>query len=77
MIDKGFRDMIGQYGVMKGVLYNNVAKYADALNGEAFIPTSKIKEMALAMRLAKTKVKYQCSKRQYKLGLMTMYMVKL
>ena len=55
MIDKGFRDMIGQYGVMKGVLYNNVAKYADALNGEAFIPTSKIKEMALAMRLAKTK----------------------
>ena len=55
MIDKGFRDMIGQYGVMKGVLYNNVAKYADALNGEAFIPTQKLKEMATAMRLAKTK----------------------
>jgi hypothetical protein len=55
MIDKGFRDMIGQYGIMKGVLYNNVAKYADALNGEAFIPTNKIKEMALAMRTAKTK----------------------
>lgn len=55
MIDKGFRDMIGQYGIMKGVLYNNVAKYADALNGEAFIPTAKLKEMALAMRTAKTK----------------------
>ena len=55
MIDKGFRDMIGQYGIMKGVLYNNVGKYADALNGEAFIPTNKIKEMALAMRTAKTK----------------------
>ena len=42
MIDKGFRDMIGQYGIMKGVLYNNVAKYADALNGEAF-PYQQIK----------------------------------
>ena len=54
-MDKGFRKMIGEYGVMKGVLYNNVAKYADALNGEAFIPTQKLKEMATAMRLAKTK----------------------
>ena len=35
-MDKGFRKMISEYGVMKGVLYNNVAKYADALNGEAF-----------------------------------------
>jgi hypothetical protein len=55
LIDDGFRKMISEYGVMKGVLYNNVAKYADALNGESFIPTSKIKEMATAMRLAKTK----------------------
>ena len=55
LIDKGFRKMISEYGVMKGVLYNNVSKYADALNGEAFIPTAKIKEMATAMRLAKTK----------------------
>jgi hypothetical protein len=54
-MDKGFRKMISEYGVMKGVLYNNVAKYADALNGEAFIPTQKLKEMATAMRLAKTK----------------------
>jgi len=55
LIDDGFRKMISEYGVMKGVLYNNVAKYADALNGEAFIPTAKLKEMATAMRLAKTK----------------------
>ena len=55
LIDDGFRKMISEYGVMKGVLYNNVAKYADALNGEAFIPTQKLKEMATAMRLAKTK----------------------
>ena len=55
LIDDGFRKMISEYGVMKGVLYNNVAKYADALNEEAFIPTQKLKEMATAMRLAKTK----------------------
>ena len=53
MMDAGFRKMIGEYGVMKGVLYNNVAKYADSLNGEAFIPTAKLKEMALAMRQAR------------------------
>jgi hypothetical protein len=55
LIDEGFRRMISEYGVMKGTLYNNVAKYADALNGEAFIPTKKLKEMALALRLQKSK----------------------
>ena len=55
LIDEGFRRMVKEYGVMKGTLYNNVAKYADALNGEAFIPTKKLKEMALALRLQKSK----------------------
>jgi DNA-binding ferritin-like protein (Dps family) len=55
LIDKNFRKMISEYGLMKGVLYNNVGKYADALNGEAFIPTSKLKEMAMALRLQKQK----------------------
>ena len=50
LIDKGFRDMVSQYGVMKGTLYNNVKKYAESLNGEAFIPTNKLKVMAAAMR---------------------------
>jgi len=55
LIDKNFRKMISEYGLMKGVLYNNVGKYADALNGESFIPTSKLKEMAMALRLQKQK----------------------
>ena len=55
MIDKNFRKMVSEYGLMKGVLYNNVGKYADALNGKAFIPTAKLKEMALALRISKQK----------------------
>tara|TARA_R110000772_G_scaffold52930_1_gene121177 strand:- start:94 stop:2979 length:2886 start_codon:yes stop_codon:yes gene_type:complete len=50
MVDAGFRKMVSEYGLMKGVLYNNVSKQADKLNGEAFIPTDKIKILAGALR---------------------------
>ena len=50
LIDKGFRKMVSDYGFMKGVLYHNVSKQADKLNGEAFIPTDKIKILAAALR---------------------------
>ena len=50
LIDKGFRKMVSDYGFMKGVLYHNVSKQADKLNGEAFIPTDKVKTLAAALR---------------------------
>ena len=50
LIDKGFRDMVKEYGIMKGVMYHNVAKLADGLNKETFIPTTRIKKLASAIR---------------------------
>ena len=50
LIDKGFRKTVKDFATMKGTLFANAGKYAKALDGEQFIPTSKIKELAGGIR---------------------------
>ena len=52
MIDKGFRKNIKDFSIMKGTLFANARKHANAIT-ESFIPTHRLAELAQSIRAAR------------------------
>ena len=52
MIDKGFRKNIKDFSIMKGTLFANARKHANAIT-ESFVPTNRLAELAQSIRAAR------------------------